>query len=186
MKIIDSIMNKVYKPKGNLLIINGGFNGKRDPRFTYNKNERFLEIAGYIEKPAQEGVKKLYSKNIYTYYSEGGCKYHGYPDYLFVLSRLFNENSEIARRNNFILDSVEHNENKSEIIKLVHPENVDVGYYLLGINRKSMSDKEAGKKFSSLVDMLEMQEDDLAGRGEGVFKKERPEIEQLSSILDKI
>ena len=186
MKIVDSIMNKIYKPKGNLLIMNGRFKGKRDPRFTYDKNERLLDLS-YIEKPAREGVKKLYSKNIYTYYSEGGGKYHGYPDYLFVLSRLFNENAEIARKSGLILDAVEYNRsNKSEIINLTHPENLDVGYYLLGINRKGMEDNESSKKFSSLVDMLEMQEDDLAGRGEGVFKKERPEIKQLSSILDKV
>lgn len=197
-------MGKAQRLKGNLLIENGKLSAKSDPRFEYDCGRKTFTLSG-IEKPVRHAARKLHEKYIYTYYSEGGGINHSYTDYAFVLSRLTGNNAMIAKRNNFILDSIVLNKptgevetirlygeeynvpvRKPEVINLTHPENARIGHYLLGINRSGMNDRQVSRKLGSLVDLLEMQEDDLAERSEGITRDDEPEIEQWRSILDKI
>lgn len=171
--------------EGNLVLKDGGLRIRKDPRLDFvgdvNDEKRVFDLRD-IEEAVRDAVCELNAKGIYTYYSEAGGKGHSIEDYSYIVARLTPENARTAEQNGFLLKNICYN-NRDPLKTFNYQDMTRTNFYVLGFNREDLSDKEAGRKFYSLVDRLKIQEDDLKGRGKGFRREEQHETSQYLSIM---
>jgi len=171
--------------EGNLLLKDGSLHIRLDPRINKigeKDNEKHVFDLRDIEGAVRDAVCELNTKGIYTYSSEAGGKGHSIEDFSYVVTRLTPGNSDIAEKNEFLLKCIDNYRGSQKKI-FNYTDRARINFYVLGFNRENLNNKEVSKKFNSLVGLLGKQEDDLAGRGRGFRKDERPETAQYLSLF---
>ncbi len=110
-----------------------------------------------IEKPVRDFVKALHIKDICTNSSEGGGFGHAAPEFAYVEAYLTKVNLKIIRKNGFLLDKIYNWSRKPLFFRSAIKYGEKTGFYLIGFNRKGLTDKEVSNKSLRIALLLKPQ-----------------------------
>ena len=110
-----------------------------------------------IDKPVREFVRELHKKNICTHSSEGGGKGHGAPEFAYVETYLTKENLQHVKRSGFLLDKVHDQEKRPLFLGSGLKYGAKTSFFLIGLKRDNLSDKQIETKLCSLLPLLKKQ-----------------------------
>jgi hypothetical protein len=98
--------------------------------------------------------------NIPTNSSEGGGgDNHGAPDFSYIEAKLTKRNFDICKKYNFLLNKIYSKYGKDDYLfngsALQYGKKT--GFYIIGLNRKNLSDNEITAIFINLIKKLQIQ-----------------------------
>ncbi len=113
-----------------------------------------------MDRAIREAVKSLNIMDILTNSSEGGGgKRHGAPGYAYIEAKLSEKNKIICQELRLLLDKIHSKENSKDFLfngsALSYGEYT--GYYVIGINRKKLTDSKVKEIFRQYISRLKSQ-----------------------------
>ncbi|MDD5066698.1 MAG: hypothetical protein PHF84_06585 [bacterium] len=113
-----------------------------------------------IDEPVRDAIIHLHKKNISTNSSEGGGGgRHGTPHFAYIEAKLSRENIRICMEKNFLLKEIYGHNGPSQPLYngSAFLYGKQTGYYVIGLNRKKLSDRKVKEYFKTLIRHLSIQ-----------------------------
>jgi len=110
-----------------------------------------------LDEPGREFVRGLHAKNICTNSSEGGGRGHATPDFAYVEVFLSKGNLRRAQRAGFVLDRVYDAQGNVLFGKSAREYGEKTGFYLVGLNRSKLLDKEVKQRLERILRLFRPQ-----------------------------